>query len=201
MLLLGLTGSIGTGKSTTAKMFAAQGIPVNDADQVVHELYAGEAVPMIEAAFPGTTADGKVDRALLARQLIDNPEGFKRLEAIVHPLVRQKEVAFLEQERAKGTPAVLLDIPLLYETGGESRLDKVIVVTCSPETQAERVLARPGMTEEKFNSILARQVPDAEKRERADFIVDTEQGMEAARAQVRDILTELGLETKEPDDA
>ena len=201
MLLLGLTGSIGTGKSTTAKMFAAQGIPVNDADQVVHELYAGEAVPLIEAAFPGTTADGKVDRALLARQLIDNPEGFKRLEAIVHPLVRQKEVAFLEQERAKGTPAVLLDIPLLYETGGESRLDKVIVVTCSPETQAERVLARPGMTEEKFKSILARQVPDAEKRQRADFIVDTEQGMEAARAQVRDILTELGLETKEPDDA
>ncbi|MAZ85270.1 MAG: dephospho-CoA kinase [Hoeflea sp.] len=201
MLLLGLTGSIGTGKSTTAKMFAAQGIPVNDADQVVHELYAGEAVPLIEAAFPGTTADGKVDRALLARQLIDNPEGFKRLEAIVHPLVRQKEVAFLEQERAKGTPAVLLDIPLLYETGGEKRLDKVIVVTCSPETQAERVLARPGMTEEKFKSILARQVPDAEKRQRADFIVDTEQGMEAARAQVRDILTELGLETKEPDDA
>ena len=201
MLLLGLTGSIGTGKSTTAKMFAAQGIPVNDADQVVHELYAGEAVPLIEAAFPGTTADGKVDRTLLARQLIDNPEGFKRLEAIVHPLVRQKEVAFLEQERAKGTPAVLLDIPLLYETGGESRLDKVIVVTCSPETQAERVLARPGMTEEKFKSILARQVPDAEKRQRADFIVDTEQGMEAARAQVRDILTELGLETKEPDDA
>jgi len=201
MLLLGLTGSIGTGKSTTAKMFAAQGIPVNDADQVVHELYAGEAVPLIEAAFPGTTADGKVDRTLLARQLIDNPEGFKRLEAIVHPLVRQKEVAFLEQERAKGTPAVLLDIPLLYETGGEKRLDKVIVVTCSPETQAERVLARPGMTEEKFKSILARQVPDAEKRQRADFIVDTEQGMEAARAQVRDILTELGLETKEPDDA
>ena len=201
MLLLGLTGPIGTGKSTTAKMFAAQGIPVNDADQVVHELYAGEAVPLIEAAFPGTTADGKVDRALLARQLIDNPEGFKRLEAIVHPLVRQKEVAFLEQERAKGTPAVLLDIPLLYETGGEKRLDKVIVVTCSPETQAERVLARPGMTEEKFKSILARQVPDAEKRQRADFIVDTEQGMEAARAQVRDILTELGLETKEPDDA
>ena len=201
MLLLGLTGSIGTGKSTTAKMFAAQGIPVNDADQVVHELYAGEAVPLIEAAFPGTTADGKVDRALLARQLIDNPEGFKRLEAIVHPLVRQKEVAFLEQERAKGTPAVLLDIPLLYETGGEKRLDKVIVVTCSPETQAERVLARPGMTEEKFKSILARQVPDAEKRQRADFIVDTEHGMDAARVQVRDILTKLGLETKEPGDA
>ena len=201
MLLLGLTGSIGTGKSTTAKMFAAQGIPVNDADQVVHELYAGEAVPLIEAAFPGTTADGKVDRTLLARQLIDNPEGFKRLEAIVHPLVRQKEVAFLEQERAKGTPAVLLDIPLLYETGGEKRLDKVIVVTCSPETQAERVLARPGMTEEKFKSILARQVPDAEKRQRADFIVDTEHGMDAARVQVRDILTKLGLETKEPGDA
>lgn len=201
MLLLGLTGSIGTGKSTTAKMFAAQGIPVNDADQVVHDLYAGEAVPLIEAAFPGTTADGKVDRVLLARQLIDNPEGFKRLEAIVHPLVRQKEVAFLEQERAKGTPAVLLDIPLLYETGGEKRLDKVIVVTCSPETQAERVLARPGMTEEKFKSILARQVPDAEKRERADFIVDTEHGMDAARVQVRVILTELGLETKEPGDA
>ncbi|TDH39369.1 dephospho-CoA kinase [Pseudohoeflea suaedae] len=201
MLLLGLTGSIGTGKSTTAKMFAAHGIPVNDADQVVHELYAGEAAPLIETAFPGTTADGRVDRTILAGQLIDDPEGFKRLEAIVHPLVRRKEAEFLARERAKDTPAVLLDIPLLYETGGESRLDKVIVVTCSPETQAERVLARPGMTEEKFKSILARQVPDAEKRKRADFIVDTGHGIDAAREQVRDILAELGLETKEPGDA
>ena len=201
MLLLGLTGSIGTGKSTTAKMFAALGIPVNDADQVVHDLYEGEATPLIEEAFPGTTANGVVDRTLLARQLIDNPEGFKKLEAIVHPLVRRKEAEFIAAERENGAPAVLLDIPLLFETGAEGRVDKVVVVTCSPETQAERVLARPGMTEEKFKSILARQVPDAEKRKRADFIVDTESGMEAARAQVRTILTELGIETKEPDDA
>ena len=201
MLLLGLTGSIGTGKSTTAKMFAAQGIPVNDADQVVHALYSGEAAPLIEAAFPGTTANGTDDRSLLAKKLIDNPEGYKRLEAIVHPLVRAKETEFVLAQREAGAPAVLLDIPLLFETGAEGRVDKVVVVTCSPETQAERVLARPGMTEEKFKSILARQVPDAEKRKRADFIVDTESGMEAARAQVRTILTELGIETKEPDDA
>ena len=202
-LVVGLTGSIGMGKSTVAAMFEAAGVPVFDADAEVRALQGpgGRLVPEIEAAFPGSTDETGVSRERLGALVFGDPEKLDRLEAIVHPLVRQKEVAFLEQERAKGTPAVLLDIPLLYETGGEKRLDKVIVVTCSPETQAERVLARPGMTEEKFKSILARQVPDAEKRQRADFIVDTEQGMEAARAQVRDILTELGLETKEPDDA
>ena len=201
MLLLGLTGSIGTGKSTTAKMFAALGIPVNDADRVVHDLYTGEATPLIEAAFPGTTTNGVVDRNLLARKLIENPEGYRQLEAIVHPLVRKKEAEFVAAQREAGAPAVLLDIPLLFETGAEARVDKVIVVTCSPETQAERVLARPGMTEEKFKSILARQVPDAEKRKRADFIVDSDHGLEAAQKQVRDILAELGIETKEPGDA
>jgi dephospho-CoA kinase len=201
MLLLGLTGSIGTGKSTTAKMFAVHGIPVNDADQVVHQLYSGEAVPQIEAAFPGTTANGTVDRTLLGKKLIDDPDGFKRLEAIVHPLVRDKEAEFVAAQREKGAAAVLLDIPLLFETGAEGRVDKVIVVTCSPQTQAVRVLARPGMTEEKFKSILARQLPDAEKRKRADFIVDSDHGMEAAREQVRKILSELGIETKEPGDA
>lgn len=201
MLLLGLTGSIGTGKSTTAKMFAALGIPVNDADRVVHDLYTGEATPLIEEAFPGTTTNGVVDRNLLARKLIENPEGYRQLEAIVHPLVRKKEAEFVAAQREAGAPAVLLDIPLLFETGAEARVDKVIVVTCSPETQAERVLARPGMTEEKFKSILARQVSDAEKRKRADFIVDSDYGLEAAQKQVRDILAELGIETKEPGDA
>jgi dephospho-CoA kinase len=201
MLLLGLTGSIGTGKSTTAKMFAALGIPVNDADRVVHDLYTGEATPLIEETFPGTTTNGVVDRNLLARKLIENPEGYRQLEAIVHPMVRKKEAEFVAAQREVGAPAVLLDIPLLFETGAEARVDKVIVVTCSPETQAERVLGRPGMTEEKYKSILARQVPDAEKRKRADFIVDSDHGLEAAQKQVRSILAELGIETKEPGDA
>lgn len=203
MLILGLTGSIGTGKSTTAKMFAELGVPVNDADRVVHELYAGEAAPLIEAAFPGSTLNGRVDRGRLAATLIDHPERFAELEAIVHPLVRGKEKAFLETHRQNGAPAVLLDIPLLFETGGQDRVDHAVVVTCSPELQAERVLARPGMTEEKFKSILARQLPDAEKRKRADFLVETDHGIEAARKQVAAILHQLGVPTAkgEPGDA
>lgn len=193
MIILGLTGSIGMGKSTTAKMFMAEGVPVNDADQVVHDLYIGEAVAPIEAAFPGTSRDGHVDRTKLGAWLMAHPEDFKKVEAIVHPLVRRKEQEFLTSHRAQDTPAVLLDIPLLFETGGQSRVDHVIVVSCSAETQAARVMARPDMTEEKFRSILAKQVPDAEKRQKADFIINTEGGIDAARDQVSGILKQLGL--------
>lgn len=191
MIVLGLTGSIGMGKSTTADFFRAEGVPVNDADAVVHDLYAGEAVAPVGAAFPGSIRDGQVDRAELSRQLAGNPAKFKELEAIIHPLVRQREREFLARHRAAGTPVVVLDIPLLYETGGESRVDAVVVVSAAADIQRQRVLARPGMTPEKFEMILARQVPDAEKRRRADFIIDSDCGLEAARDQVRDVLSVL----------
>ena len=191
MIILGLTGSIGMGKSTTAAMFAEMGVPVNDADAVVHALYQGEAVAPIEAAFPGTTKAGSVDRAELSRQLATDPSLFKSLEAIVHPLVREKERAFLDRHRALNTPLVVLDIPLLYETKGESRVDAVAVVTCDPEIQRERVLKRPGMTEEKFALILSRQVPDREKRAKADYIIDTGHGLDSARDQVAAIAQRL----------
>jgi dephospho-CoA kinase len=191
MIILGLTGSIGMGKSTTAAMFAEMGVPVNDADAVVHALYQGEAVAPIEAAFPGAAKAGSVDRAELSRQLANDPSLFKTLEAIVHPLVREKERAFLDRHRALNTPLVVLDIPLLYETKGESRVDAVAVVTCDPEIQRERVLKRPGMTEEKFALILSRQVPDREKRAKADYIIDTGHGLDSARDQVAAIAQRL----------
>ena len=191
MIILGLTGSIGMGKSTTAKMFSDIGVPVNDADAVVHALYQGEAVAPIEAAFPGAAKAGSIDRAELSRQLATDPSLFKTLEAIVHPLVREKERAFLDRHRALNTPLVVLDIPLLYETKGESRVDAVAVVTCDPEIQRERVLKRPGMTEEKFALILSRQVPDREKRAKADYIIDTGHGLDSARDQVAAIAQRL----------
>jgi len=191
MIILGLTGSIGMGKSTTATMFADIGVPVNDADAVVHALYQGEAVAPIEAAFPGAAKAGSIDRAELSRQLANDPALFKTLEAIVHPLVREKERAFLDHHRAAGSPLVLLDIPLLFETKGESRVDAVAVVTCDPEIQRERVLKRPGMTEEKFALILSRQIPDQEKRAKADYIIDTGHGLDSARDQVAAIVQGL----------
>jgi len=191
MLKIGLTGSIGMGKSTTAKLFAEAGIPVNDADAVVHDLYMGEAVPAVEAEFPGSTKNGAVDRAELARLLSARPGGFKALEAIVHPLVRQRETMFLEKHRAAGVSMVLLDIPLLFETGGNTRVDLTVVVSCDPQIQKARVLARPGMTDEKFNMILSRQMPDAEKRVRADYIIDTGHGIEAAKARVNEIIADI----------
>ena len=191
MIVLGLTGSIGMGKSTTARMFVAQGVPVHDSDEAVHRLYAGAAAPLVEAAFPGTTRDGVVDRALLAARILGDAEAIRRVEAIVHPLVRADADAFLARARASGAPIAVLDIPLLFETSGTGRVDKVVVVTAPAEVQRQRVLARPGMTEEKFRAILARQVPDAEKRRQADFIVDSSQGMEAARDQVRAIIDAL----------
>jgi dephospho-CoA kinase len=190
MIVIGLTGSIGMGKSTTATMFADEGVPVHDADRTVHLLYAGDAAPLIESAFPGTTRDGAVDRARLAEHVVGNPEALKRLEAIVHPLVRAAERGFLEKAEASGAKVAVLDIPLLFETGGDERVDAVVVVTAPPAVQRERVLSR-GVPPEKFETLLARQMPDAEKRRRADFIVDSSRGIEPARAQVRAILEQV----------
>jgi dephospho-CoA kinase len=191
MIVLGLTGSIGMGKSTTAKMFKDAGVPVHDSDETVHRLYAGKAAPLIEEAFPGTVRDGAVDRAQLAGQVLGRPEEMRKLEAIIHPLVRADADAFVARHRDAETPLVVLDIPLLFETGGRGRVDKVVVVTAPAEVQRQRVLARPGMTEEKLAAILASQVPDAEKRRQADFVIDTGQGMDAPRAAVARIVADL----------
>ncbi len=193
MLILGLTGSIGMGKSTTAAMFEAEGVPVYDSDAAVHALYApgGAAVAPVEAAFPGVVVDGAIDRAKLSARVVGDPEALAKLEAIVHPLVGAHRVGFFEKAQAEGRDVVVLDIPLLFETGGQKSVDKVVVVSAPPEVQRARVLARPEMTPEKFEAILARQTPDAEKRVRADFVIDTGQGVEQARAQVRDLLTLL----------
>ncbi len=191
MIIAGLTGSIGMGKSTTAAMFIERGVPVHDADAVVHALYEGEAADKIEAEFPGTVTNGRVDRSMLAKHVVGKPEAMKKLESIVHPLVAAKRDEFLAAHRKNEEPLVILDIPLLFETGGDSLVDWIIVVTASAETQRKRVLSRPDMNPEKFEAILARQVPDSEKRKRADFLIDTDQGMEAARQQVQHIIAEL----------
>jgi dephospho-CoA kinase len=191
MIVLGLTGSIGTGKSTTAAMFRDLGVPVHDADATVHDLYRNEAVAPVAAHFPEALSDGAIDRKVLSAVLARSPERFGELEAIIHPLVRAQEAAFIDAERRKASPLVVLDIPLLYETGGQTRVDKVVVVTCDPMVQRERVLSRPGMTEEKLALILSRQMPDAEKRQRADFLIDTGKGLEAARKQVEEIIAKL----------
>jgi dephospho-CoA kinase len=188
MIVLGLTGSIGMGKSTAADFFAEAGVPVHDADAVVHRLYAGEAAPLIEAAFPGTTRAGTVDRTRLAERVVGDQPALARLEAIVHPLVRREEERFLAQAEAAGTAVAVLNIPLLFESGAERRCDAVAVVSAPAEMQRERVMARPGMTEEKFTGLLAKQMPDAEKRRRADFVVDSSQDFDSTRAQVRAIL-------------
>jgi dephospho-CoA kinase len=190
MLILGLTGSIGMGKSTTAKLFEEAGVPVYDADAAVHRLYEGEAAPEIEAAFPGTTADGKVDRAKLSASVVHDPAAMRRLEQIVHPMLGASRQKFFDDAERAGAPVVVVDVPLLFETGGEKRVDAVVVVSTSPELQRERVLARGTMDEERFNSILGRQMPDAEKRKRADFVVDTSHGLDPVRARIRDILVE-----------
>jgi len=185
--VLGLTGSIGMGKSATAALFRRLGIPVHDADAAVHRLYRGRAAPLIEKAFPGTVTDGAVDRARLGAAVLADPARMRELEAIVHPLVREEEEAFLRQVSALA-PVVVLDIPLLFETGGEKRCDATLVVTAPAEVQRARVLARPGMTEEKFSAILAKQMPDRDKRARAHFLVDSSRGFASAEAQVRTIL-------------
>jgi len=191
MLILGLTGSIGMGKSTTAKLFMEAGVPVYDADAAVHKIYEGEAAPAVEAAFPGTTVDGKVDRAKLSAKVVHDPASIKQLEQIVHPMLGASRKQFLEDAERSGAPVALVDVPLLFETGGEKRVDAVVVVTTTPEAQRERILARDNMTSEKLDAILARQLPDAEKRKRADFVVDTSHGLDPVRAQISDILRQV----------
>jgi dephospho-CoA kinase len=191
MLVVGLTGSIGMGKSAVAARLRTRGIAVCDADAEVHKLYEGAAVAPIEAVFPGTTAGGKVDREKLAAALRDRPDQFKRLESIVHPLVLDAERAFLRNEVAKGAAVAVLEIPLLLETGGERRVDCVIVCSAPPDVQRARVMQRPGMTSEKLDQLLARQMPDAEKRARADFIVDTGSTLADTDAQVDKIVESL----------
>jgi dephospho-CoA kinase len=193
VIVVGLTGSIGMGKSTTAALFADEGVPVWDADAAVHRLYApgGAAVVPIAAVFPEAVVDGAVDRARLSARLAADPPAFARLEAIVHPLVAADRQAFLDAARASGAEVVVVDIPLLFETGAETGVDVVVVASTTAELQRDRVLARPGMTAEKFEAILARQVPDGEKRAKADFVIDTSRGLEAAREQVREVLGAL----------
>jgi dephospho-CoA kinase len=190
MIILGLTGSIGMGKSTTAKLFAEAGVPVYDADAAVHMLYEGEAVPAIEAAFPGTTVNGKVDRNKLSARVVHDPAAIKRLEQIVHPMLGASRQKFLDDAERSGAPVAVVDVPLLFETGGEKRVDAVVVVTTTPEIQRQRILARDNMTSEKLDAILARQLPDAEKRRRADFVVDTSDGTDPVRLRIQDILNE-----------
>ena len=190
MIVLGLTGSIGMGKSTTAAMFADEGALIWNADEAVHRLYArgGAAVGPVGEAFPGVVVDGAVDRIRLAGALGQDEDAFRRLEAIVHPLVMRGRLDDLAAAERRGVRLAVLDIPLLFETGGDAAVDAVVVVTADPEIQAARVLARPGMTRERFEAVLARQTPDAEKRRRADFVVDTGRGLEAARSRVREIV-------------
>jgi len=190
MIILGLTGSIGMGKSTTAKLFAEAGVPVYDADATVHGLYEGEAAPAIEAAFPGTTVDGKVDRNRLSARVVHDPAAMKRLEQIVHPMLGASRQKFLRDAEQSGAPVAVVDVPLLFETGGEQRVDAVVVVTTTAEIQRQRILERPNMTDAKLDAILARQMPDAEKRQRAHFLVDTSHGLDPVRARIRDILDE-----------
>jgi dephospho-CoA kinase len=188
MLIIGLTGSIGMGKSATTKMFAEAGVPVYEADQAVHRLYEAEAVAPVEAAFPGVAVDGRIDRERLAKLVLNNPEALARLEQIVHPMVRERQRRFLADSAAAGARIAVLDIPLLLETGGDARVDVVVVASAPAEVQRARVLGRPGMTAEKLDAILAKQMPDAEKRRRAHFVVDTSRGFDSARDQVRGIL-------------
>ncbi|WOC16069.1 dephospho-CoA kinase [Pseudochrobactrum sp. MP213Fo] len=191
MIKIGLTGSIGMGKSTTAQFFSDAGIPVYDADAVVHQLYNGEAVPLIAEAFPDAVRSGNVDRKILADLVFNNPERLRLLENIVHPLVHAKEKLFLQQTQEQGAAIVVLDIPLLFETGGTGRVDKIVVVSAPYDIQKQRVLARDGMTEAKFEAILARQMPDSEKRAKADYIVDTSHDKDDARRQVLELVTAL----------
>ena len=195
MILIGLTGSIGMGKSTTAQMFREAGVPVLDSDQVVHDLYRGEAVAPIAAAFPGVVVDGVVDRARLASRVLGDAAALKRLEDIVHPLVWATRDRFLAEHEARNEKIVVYDVPLLFETGAETTVDVVVVASAPEDVQKTRVLSREGMTEEKFAAILAKQVPDEEKRARADFVVRTDRGLDDARAQVPAILESLRART------
>ena len=188
MFILGLTGSIGMGKSTTANFFREAGVPVHDSDAVVHRLYEGEAVGPVETAFPGVTVAGKIDRGKLAERLVGRPEAIKQLEAIVHPLVRTVSERFIGENEARGARFIVLDIPLLFETGRDNKVDAVVVVSAPADVQRARVLKRPGMTAAKLDALMARQMSDAEKRARAHFVVDSSRSFDSARAQVHGIL-------------
>jgi dephospho-CoA kinase len=188
MFILGLTGSIGMGKSTTAGFLRDAGVPVHDSDAAVHRLYEGGAVAPVEAAFPGVTVEGRIDRAQLSARLIGNPDAIRQLEAIVHPLVRAATQRFVETERSRGARIIVLDVPLLFETGGERNVDAVLVVSAPANVQRARVLKRPGMTAERLDALLARQMSDDDKRARAHFIVDSSRSFESARAQVLGVL-------------
>ncbi len=192
MIVLGLTGSIGMGKSTTAKFFKQKGIPVYDADETVHQLYQDESViKRITAIFDDCLTDNHIDRAKISRQIVQDPAKLVALEKIIHPLVREKENAFVATHRENGDKLVVLDIPLLFETGGLERVNKIAVVSAPLEIQRQRVLQRDGWTEEKFQAVLARQIPDNEKRMRADFIIDTSKGLEYAENEVDNIISHL----------
>ena len=191
MIVLGLTGSIGMGKSTAADMFADRGVPVISADEIVHDLYSGEAAPLIEAEFPGTVDHGVVDREKLSAAVLNDETAFRKLESIVHPLVEKNRAQFVERQRQARAPLVVLDIPLLFEGNGEQAVDRVVVVSCAADMQRERVLRRPGMTEDKFEAILARQVPDEQKRARADFVIDTSGTFDETRRQIDALVDRL----------
>jgi dephospho-CoA kinase len=191
MLVIGLTGSIGMGKTTAAALFAARGVPVFDADAEVHRLYAGEGVAAIEAVFPGAIREGRVDRSLLAKEIAASPEKLRALEAIVHPMVARAEIAFLREAEASGADFAVLEIPLLFETDAHARVDVSVVVSAPEHVQRTRVLKREGMSEEKLAHLVKRQLPDAEKRARADFVVDSGASLDNMRDQVDTILDSL----------
>lgn len=184
MIVLGLTGSIGMGKTTAGKLFAERGVPVHSADDAVHRLYAGRAAPQVERLFPRTVEGGVVDRHALAARVLDDPAALRSLESLIHPMVREESERFLREARQRGEPVVLLDIPLLFETGRERDVDKVVVVSAPFSVQRERVLSRPGMSEAKFTAILEKQLPDEEKRSRADFVIDTAGPLEDTRQRI-----------------
>lgn len=191
MLIIGLTGSIAMGKSTVAKMLLDSGIPMISADQIVHDLYENEAVPLIEQAFPGSTENNQVDREKLLKNLLKDEDGFKKLESLIHPLVRQKEWEFIKEHKDKGADLVAIEIPLLFETGAEKLMDSVLLASAPAEVQKQRVMARSGMTQEKFKTLLDKQMPDSEKRKKADFIVDTSCSLEETEEQLKEIIVSL----------
>ena len=196
MIILGLTGSIAMGKSTVAEMFSNKGIPVISADKIVHDLYEGKAVPLIETAFPGSTHENKVDRQKLMQSLLKQNEGFEKLEAIIHPLVRQEEWRFIQQQKTTGSETIIIEIPLLFETGAEALMDAVILVSAPAEIQKQRALARPGMSEEKFTSLVEKQMPDATKRERADYIIETHTSLEETQTAVNSLIETVKKQIK-----
>ena len=194
MIVLGLTGSIGMGKSTTSAMFRELGVPVHDADATVHRLYASDAAAAVEDEYPGTVIDGVVDREILRDRVIGNRKAMKRLEAIIHPFVRREEQKFIDRADRQNQKLVILDIPLLMETGGQKRVDGIVVVTAPADVQRERVLARDGMTAAHFDAIVAKQIPDEQKKRAADFVIDTSLGLDHAKAQVQEIVEAISAE-------